>query len=88
MGASSAEIASIWQEILGLGELAPDDDFFELGGTSFHAARVLTKVRVAFGVKLGPQTLFQHPTLAAFAAQVDVAPASEIVMSDGGGVGV
>ena len=55
----------------------PDHDFFELGGTSFHAARVVTKTRAAFGVKLSAQMLFEHSTLAGFAAEVGSAQASE-----------
>jgi acyl carrier protein len=70
------QIARIWEEILGVRNVAPDADFFELGGTSLHAARVVTKTRAAFGVKLSPQTLFEHSTLAGFAAQVAAAPAS------------
>jgi nonribosomal peptide synthetase DhbF len=76
-GALEFEIASIWKEILGVQDVALDEDFFELGGTSLHAARVVTKTRAAFGVKLSAQTLFEHPTLAAFSAQVVAARASE-----------
>lgn len=76
-GALEFEIANIWKEILGVQDVAPDEDFFELGGTSLHAARVVTKTRAAFGVKLSAQTLLEHPTLAAFAAQVGAARASE-----------
>jgi acyl carrier protein len=72
-----SKIASIWEEILGVETVAPANDFFELGGTSLHAARVVTKTRAAFGVKLSAQTLFEHSTLAGFAAQVDSAQASE-----------
>lgn len=72
----TTEIARIWEEILGVRDLAPDADFFELGGTSLHAARVVTKTRAAFGVRLTPQTLFEHPTLVGFAAQVAAAPAT------------
>jgi acyl carrier protein len=71
------EIANIWEEILGVRDVAPDQDFFELGGTSLHAARVVTKTRAAFRVKLSAQTLVEHPTLAGFAAQVGSAQASE-----------
>ena len=73
---ADAEIARIWEEILGVEDLRPDADFFDLGGTSLHAARVLTKTRAAFGVKLSPATLFEHPTLAGFAAQVGAASAT------------
>ena len=50
--AQEIAITNIWQEILGVQDVAPDEDFFELGGTSLHAARVVTKTRAAFGVKL------------------------------------
>jgi acyl carrier protein len=76
-GALEFEIANIWKEILGLQDVAPEQDFFELGGTSLHAARVVTKTRAAFGVKLSEQTLLEHPTLGAFAAQVGAARASQ-----------
>ena len=76
-GTLETEIAGIWEEILGIQGPGPDEDFFELGGTSLHAARVVTKTRAAFGVKLSAQTLFEHPTLAAFAAQVGAAASSE-----------
>ena len=77
-GTLESEIAKIWEEILGVDEVASSADFFELGGTSLHAARVITKTRAAFGVKFPPETLFDHPTLAGFAAQVDAARASEV----------
>jgi acyl carrier protein len=76
-GSLETEIAGIWEEILGVRGFGPDEDFFELGGTSLHAARVVTKTRAAFGVKLSAQTLFEHPTLAGFAVQVGAAPRSE-----------
>ena len=75
--ALESTIANIWEEILGVKVVASDHDFFELGGTSLHAARVVTKTRAAFGVKLSAQTLFEHPTLAGFAAEVSSAQASE-----------
>ena len=42
-----------------------------------RAARVVTKTRATFGVKLPAQTLLEHPTLTAFTAQVGAARASE-----------
>ncbi len=68
--ALESEIADIWKEILGVQHVAPEHDFFEIGGSSFHAARVVTKTRAAFGVKLSAQSLFKHPTLVDFAAHV------------------
>jgi acyl carrier protein len=76
--ALESEIAKIWEQILAVQDVAPEDDFFELGGTSLHAARVVTKTRASFGVKLPAQVLLEHPTLASFAAQVGAARASEV----------
>jgi acyl carrier protein len=73
----AAALAGIWSDVLGVGEIAPGQDFFALGGTSLHAARVLTKTRAAFGVKLSPQDLFDHPTLGGFSARVAAAGAPE-----------
>ena len=70
-------ITNIWKEILGVHDVAPDEDFFELGGTSLHAARVVTKTRATFGVKLPAQTLLEYPTFAAFVAQVGAAQAAD-----------
>lgn len=72
-GALEVEIASIWKDVLGVREIAPNDDFFGLGGTSLHAARVVTKTRAAFGVKLSAETLYEQPTFADFAAHVGAA---------------
>jgi acyl carrier protein len=67
------EVAAIWKDVLNVEEVGPETDFFALGGTSLHVARVVTKARVAFGIKLAAQDLIEHPTLAGFAAQVDQA---------------
>jgi hypothetical protein len=63
-------IAEIWTEILGVDRVGVEDDFFHLGGHSLLAARVVTKVRERFEMELSVRSLFEHPTLAAFAAQV------------------
>jgi amino acid adenylation domain-containing protein len=63
-------IAEIWREILGVDQVGIEDDFFHLGGHSLLAARVVTKVRERFEMELSVRALFEHPTLAAFTAQV------------------
>ena len=71
-------IAGIWIDVLGVEDVAPGQDFFELGGTSLHAARAVTKTRASFRVKLTPRDLVDHPTLASFAARVHAARAGEV----------
>jgi amino acid adenylation domain-containing protein len=63
-------IADIWKEILGLDRIGVDDDFFHLGGHSLLAARAVMKIRERFEMELSVRALFEHPTLAEFAACV------------------
>ncbi len=87
-------IAEVWQEILGLDRIGVDDDFFHLGGHSLLAARVVTKTRERFDMELSVRALFEHPTLATFAAHVaaekagidEEPPADETAIADDPGV--
>jgi thioesterase domain-containing protein/acyl carrier protein len=63
-------LADAWRELLGVDGVAPDDDFFALGGHSLAAVRLFARVRKHFNVDLPLATLFQAPTLAALAALV------------------
>ena len=62
-----AQLAGFWQELLGVERAGVDDDFFELGGYSLIAVRLFAKIKKAFGVDLGLETLFRAPTIASCA---------------------
>jgi acyl transferase domain-containing protein/acyl carrier protein len=66
-------LAVIWQELLGIEGIGRLDDFFELGGHSLFAARVLSRVRGAFGVSLPLEAVFDAPTVAGLAERVEAA---------------
>jgi len=63
-------LAEIWCELLGVDDVAPDDDFFALGGHSLAAVRLFARIRKQYQVDLPLATLFQAPTLGALAALV------------------
>ncbi|WP_158678615.1 thioester reductase domain-containing protein [Streptomyces sulphureus] len=64
-------VAAVWREVLGTRDIAPDEDFFEVGGHSLRAVRVLLRLRERLGVDLPVQTFFAAPTVSALAAEFD-----------------
>ena len=63
-------IAAIWSELLHIDSVGAHDNFFHLGGHSLLAAQVVTRLRKQLGANLSVRTLFEQPTLSAFAEQV------------------
>lgn len=63
-------LAAIWKELLRLPRVGLDDHFFERGGNSLLAARVLVRVRKRFPIDLRLRQLYLAPTLESFAAVV------------------
>jgi amino acid adenylation domain-containing protein len=69
-------MTAIWEEVLNCGGIGIHSDFFELGGHSLLAARVVSRVRKAFGVDLDLISLFESPTIAALSDVVRKAQAA------------
>jgi hypothetical protein len=58
------KLAGIFEELLGIGPIGANDDFFALGGHSLFAARALSRLRTAFELSLPLSTFFEAPTVA------------------------
>jgi amino acid adenylation domain-containing protein len=69
--ATEQAVAEIWREVLGLERVGATDDFFDLGGHSLKATRILTRVGARLGVDLPVGVIFDHPTVRGIAALVD-----------------
>ena len=64
-------LAKIWAEVLGLEKVGIDDNFFDLGGHSLKATRVLSRVQEAFQVELLLHSFFEEPTIAKFSQVIE-----------------
>ncbi|MEO1349847.1 MAG: amino acid adenylation domain-containing protein [Cyanobacteria bacterium J06635_15] len=63
-------IAEIWQQILGLDQVGIYDNFFELGGHSLLITQLFTRLQNTFDVKLALRKLFDLPTIANIAQEI------------------
>ncbi|OWA08458.1 non-ribosomal peptide synthetase [Streptomyces sp. CS227] len=69
--ATERALCAIWAEVLGADRVGVDDDFFGLGGDSISSLKVTSRARTALGTHLSPRVLFDHPTVARLAAEID-----------------
>ncbi|WP_424888964.1 amino acid adenylation domain-containing protein [Streptomyces sp. XH2] len=63
-------IRRIWAAVLERDDISFDDDFFELGGKSLLATRLVARISAAFGVDLPLDELFERSTIAGLAEAV------------------
>jgi L-aminoadipate-semialdehyde dehydrogenase len=67
-------VATKWANLIrGLNPktVTPQNDFFDLGGHSILAQQMLLHIRRETGANVSINTLYEHPSLAGFSAQVD-----------------
>ncbi len=67
----TANLAKIWTETLGVGDVSPRDNFFDLGGHSLLAVQAHREIRTRLAVpKLSITDIFRFPVLSDLATSV------------------
>ncbi len=68
-------LVTIFSELLGVEPVGIHDDFFDLGGHSLRALRLVVVIRERLGQTIQVDTVFQRPTVARLAEVLQGAPA-------------
>lgn len=61
-------LCGIWKELLGVDHVNPEDNFFDLGGSSMMAANLFARIHRVFGKRLPLATLYEAPRVSELAA--------------------
>ncbi len=64
-------VAGIWVQVLNREQIGIYDNFFELGGHSLLATQVISRINKAFEVNLSLHRLFESPTVAELAKNIE-----------------
>ncbi|WP_344327692.1 beta-ketoacyl synthase N-terminal-like domain-containing protein [Streptomyces macrosporus] len=64
-------LSGIWEEVLGVSGVKPDDSFFALGGHSLVASQVMVRIRDRLGVRISLGGLLEAETLSGMSALVE-----------------
>ncbi|MEZ0109004.1 amino acid adenylation domain-containing protein [Catenulispora sp. EB89] len=65
------QVARCFAEVLDVGQIEPGGGFFDSGGNSLQAMRMVDRLSKTFGVKVGIQELFGNQTVAGLAAAIE-----------------
>jgi amino acid adenylation domain-containing protein len=75
-------VAQLWSEVLLTAPSGLDDNFFQCGGHSLAATRVMSRIREAFGMELPVECLFAHPTVETLSDEIGRQLASRIAAGE------
>jgi acyl carrier protein len=71
--AREEKLCRLFAEVLGLPDVDPEDGFFDLGGHSLMATRLVSRIRAEFDVEVPIQAVFEAPTVELLAGRLGAA---------------
>ncbi|MCW5515228.1 condensation domain-containing protein [Muriicola sp. Z0-33] len=64
------QLVAIWEDILGHNEIGVNDNYFDLGGKSLMALKMIARINEQFDIKLPVTALLLHPTIKGLAQEI------------------
>jgi amino acid adenylation domain-containing protein len=77
---TETQMVELWEKMLKHSPVSIHDNFFEIGGHSLLATQMISRLRSSLGIELSLKSLFEAPTIASIAHQIEHSPHSEQVM--------
>jgi acyl carrier protein len=71
-------LAAIWENLIGVSSIGINENFFDIGGNSLLALRLIHRINEIFQLSLSVRQLFDMPTIGDFALSVEEALLAEI----------
>ena len=68
-----AQLLAIWRQVLGRDDIGVEDNFFQTGGHSLKATRVVSRIRKELQAQVELKHIFTHPTVAQLAEVIAAA---------------
>ncbi|QBJ95558.1 amino acid adenylation domain-containing protein [Rhodococcus sp. ABRD24] len=69
VSAAEETVAAVFADVLGVGHVGLDDDFFDLGGNSLIATQVVSRLGAILGARIPVREVFEASTVEALAAR-------------------
>jgi len=70
-GKTEILLQEIWQDVLENQQIGMDDNFFDIGGHSLSATRIMSRIRNKMALEVPFHSLFDNPTIADLARVID-----------------
>jgi len=66
------QMVAVWQNVLAIPQIGIEDNFYDLGGDSLIAIKVLSRLRDVFALELSVNDLFERPTVKQLCERLEV----------------
>ncbi|RLT97979.1 non-ribosomal peptide synthetase [Ketobacter sp.] len=75
-----ATLCKLWEGVLGVQPVGVTDNFFQLGGQSLLATRLVSRMSRTLGMTIPVRKLFEHPTIRSLLRQLEQQPNAQSQM--------